>query len=285
MCMKNQGRQATIILVICNTFLFAIKITTGIMSNSLAVISDAFNSLTDIISSVIIFFAVKTSSKQADEGHPFGHHRAEPIAGLIVAIFAGILGFEILHTAIFKLMETHVHRIGIPAMVTLLVSIVMKLIMSTYFKKVGRRIRSPALLASSVDSRNDVYISFTALVGIGCGFFGYTQMDDIAAILISFWIIYSGYKIGVDNIDYLMGKQPENSIMEEIKDKASGVPGVVGIHDVRAHYVGNYIHVEIHISLDHTLTLTQAHDIGKNVQRAVESIESIHEAFVHIDPI
>lgn len=74
-------------------------------------------------------------------------------------------------------------------------------------------------------------------------------MDDIAAILISFWIIYSGYKIGVDNIDYLMGKQPENSIMEEIKDKASGVPGVVGIHDVRAHYVGNYIHVEIHISL------------------------------------
>ncbi|MFN3533239.1 MAG: cation diffusion facilitator family transporter, partial [Candidatus Brocadia sp.] len=245
---------------------------------------DAINSLTDIIASVIIFFAVKTSSKQADEGHPFGHHRAEPIAGLIVAIFAGILGFEILHTSVFKLMETHVHKIGIPAIVTLLISIGMKLIMSKYFKKVIRKINSPALLASSIDSRNDVYISTTALVGVICGLYGYAKMDDVAAILISFWIIYSGYKIGVQNIDYLMGRQPESGIMEEIKEKASAVLGVAGIHDVRAHYVGNYIHVEIHISLDQDLTLTQAHDIGKNVQRAVEAIESIHKAFVHIDP-
>lgn len=283
--MENKGRQATIMLVVCNAFLFAIKITAGIMSNSLAVISDAFNSLTDILSSVIIFFAVKASSKQADEGHPFGHHRAEPIAGLLVAIFAGILGFEILHTSLFKLTETHAHTIGVPAIIVLLISIVMKLIMSSYFKKVSRKINSPALLASSIDSRNDVYISSTALVGIGCGFFGYAQIDSIAATLISFWIIYSGYKIGVQNIDYLMGRQPEDSIMEEIKTKATAVSGIRGIHDVRAHYVGNYIHVEIHISLDQTLTLTQAHDIGKNVQRAVESIESIHKAFVHIDPV
>ncbi|MDN3515298.1 MAG: cation diffusion facilitator family transporter [Candidatus Brocadia sp.] len=283
--MENKGRKATIIQIICNTFLFAIKITAGIMSNSLAIISDAINSLTDIISSVIIFFAVKTSSKQADEGHPFGHHRAEPIAGLIVAIFAGILGFEILHTSVFKLMETHVHKIGIPAIVTLLISIGMKLIMSGYFKKVSRKINSPALMASSIDSRNDVYISTTALIGVICGLYGYAYMDDIAAILISFWIIYSGYKIGVQNIDYLMGRQPEPGIMAEIKRKAASVSGVIGIHDVRAHYVGNYIHVEIHVSLDQHLTMTQAHDIGKNVQRAVEAIESIHKAFVHIDPI
>ena len=283
--MKNKGRQATIILIICNTFLFAIKISAGIMSNSLAIISDAINSLTDIISSIIIFFAVRTSSKQADEGHPFGHHRAEPIAGLIVAIFAGILGFEILHTSVFKLMEPHVHKIGIPAIITLLISIGMKLIMSKYFKKISHKMNSPALLASSIDSRNDVYISSTALVGVGCGLFGYAQMDDIAATLISFWIIYSGYKIGVQNIDYLMGRQPEACIMEKIKKKARTVSGVIGIHDVRAHYVGNYIHVEIHISLDQSSTLTKAHAIGKDVQRAVEAIESIHKAFVHIDPI
>ena len=144
---------------------------------------------------------------------------------------------------------------------------------------------SPALLASSIDSRNDVYISSTALVGVGCGLFGYAQMDDIAATLISFWIIYSGYKIGIQNIDYLMGRQPEDCIMEEIKKKARTVSGVMGIHDVRAHYVGNYIHVEIHISLDQSSTLTKAHAIGKDVQRAVEAIESIHKAFVHIDPI
>lgn len=283
--MSNKGRKATIIMVVCNVFLFAIKITAGLMSNSLAIISDAVNSFTDIISSVIIFFAVKTSSKKADEGHPFGHHRAEPIAGLIVAIFAGILGFEILRTSVFKLMETHVHKISIYSIMVLVVSIGMKLIMSVYFKKTSRNINSPAILASSIDSKNDVYISSTALAGVVCGFYGYSQMDDIAATLISFWIIYSGYRIGVQNIDYLMGKQPESSIMEEIRKKAVAVLGVVGIHDIRAHYVGNYIHVEIHISLDQHLTMIQAHDIGKKVQREVEAIEGIHKAFVHIDPI
>jgi cation diffusion facilitator family transporter len=243
------------------------------------------NSVTDIISSVVIYFAVKVSAKQADEGHPFGHHRAEPIAGLIVAIFAGILGFEIFRTSVFQLVSLHEHNIGIFTILALLISIGMKFIMSIYFKKTGHTINSPAILASSIDSRNDVYISATALVGVIGGFYGYPKMDDIMAILISFWIIYSGYKIGIQNIDYLMGRQPEAGIMEEIKAKACAVAGVLGIHDIRAHYVGNYIHVEIHISLNQHLTLTEAHEIGKNVQRAVENIESIHKAFVHIDPI
>lgn len=255
------------------------------MSNSLAIISDAVNSFTDIVSSVIIFFAVKTSSKQADEGHPFGHHRAEPIAGLIVAIFAGILGFEILHTSVFKLIEKHDHKINIYSITVLLVSIGMKLIMFVYFKRISKSTNSPALLASSIDSRNDVFISTTALVGVVFGLYKYPQMDDIAATLISFWIIYSGYNIGIRNIDYLMGRQPEAEIMDEIKKKANSVAGVLGIHDVCAHYVGNYIHVEIHISLDQRLTMMEAHDIGKNVRQEVESLKSIHKAFVHIDPV
>ncbi len=282
--MKNKGRNATIVMIVCNTFLFAIKITAGITSNSMAVISDAVNSVTDIISSVVIYFAVKVSAKQADEGHPFGHHRAEPIAGLIVAIFAGILGFEIFRTSVFHLVSQHDHNIGIFTILVLLISIGMKFVMSIYSKKTSHTINSPALLASSVDSRNDVYISATALVGVIGGFYGYPKMDDIMAILISFWVIYSGYKIGIQNIDYLMGRQPEAGIMEEIKAKTCAAAGVLGIHDIRAHYVGNYIHVEIHISLNQHLTLTEAHEIGKNVQKAVENIESIHKAFVHIDP-
>jgi cation diffusion facilitator family transporter len=157
--------------------------------------------------------------------------------------------------------------------------------MFVYFKKISQQSNSPALLASSIDSMNVVYISATALSGVVCGLYGYEQVDDIAAILISFWIVYSGYKIGVQNIDYLMGRQPEPDIMEKIKKCACSVSGVIDVHDVRAHYVGNYIHVEIHANLNQHLTLIQAHDIGKNIQREVESINNIHKAFVHIDPI
>ena len=90
----QKKEQITLIGIFFNTLLFVAKIFVGLLSNSLAVMSDAFNSLTDVISSISIFIAVKVSSKKADEGHPFGHHRAEPTAGLIVAIMAGILGFE-----------------------------------------------------------------------------------------------------------------------------------------------------------------------------------------------
>ena len=111
-------------------------------------------------------------------------------------------------------------------------------------------------------------------------------MDDIAAILISFWIIYSGYKIGVQNIDYLMGRQPDSSIMEEIKKEGMCCFWCYWNSRCQStHYVGNYIHVEIHISLDQNLTMIQAHDIGKNVQKEVEAIEGIHKTFVHIDPV
>lgn len=283
--MNSTSRNATIILIACNTFLFGIKITAGLMSNSLAVISDATNSFTDIISSIIIFIAIRTSSKQADEGHPFGHHRAEPIAGMIVAIFAGVLGFEILHTSAFKLLEKHGHNISMQTFAALFISIAVKIVMSVYFKKVAVATNSPALHASATDSRNDVYVSTAALVGIAGGVYGYPQMDDIAATLISLWIIRSGYKIGAQNIDYLMGKRPDPVIMEEIRKKAVSVPGVMGIRNVLAHYVGNYIHVEISITLDMELTMVQAHNIGVNVREAVEGIDGIHKAFVHIDPI
>src|SRR3990172_10675826 len=95
--------RATVIGLVCNTFLFFIKIIAGIMSGSLALISDAINSLTDIAASIAIFICVKVSGKEADEGHPFGHHRAEPIAGLIVAILAGVIGFEIIRISIERL--------------------------------------------------------------------------------------------------------------------------------------------------------------------------------------
>ena len=283
--MNNTSRNATIILIACNTFLFGIKIIAGLKSNSLAVISDASNSFTDIISSIIIFIAIRSSSRQADEGHPFGHHRAEPIAGLIVAIFACVLGFEILHASVFKILDAHDHNISTQTFAVLFISIAVKIAMSVYFKKVAVATNSPALQASATDSRNDVYVSTAALVGVAGGLCGYPQMDDIAATLISLWIIRSGYKIGAQNIDYLMGKRPGPVIMEEIRKKAVSVPGVIGIRNVLAHYVGNYIHVEISITLDMELTLVQAHNIGVNVREAVEGIDTIDKAFVHIDPI
>jgi cation diffusion facilitator family transporter len=282
--MKTQGEKATIIGIAANSFLFVIKITVGLMFNSLAVISDAVNSFSDIIYSGAIYMAVKISAKKADKDHPFGHHRAEPVAALIVAILAGILGFQIVRAGIEGLFVLGVHIFSLWSVLVLLVCMSTKIGMWLYFRKIGRRINSPALLASSIDSRNDVLISFTALIGVFGAFVGYVRLDDIAAILIGLFIIWSGYKIGMENIDFLMGKSPSERTLGEVKKRALSIEGVLGLNDVRAHYVGSFIHVEVHIELDERMDTKRAHDIGKAVQRKIEEMRNVDKAFIHIDP-
>ncbi|NTV22920.1 MAG: cation transporter [Nanoarchaeota archaeon] len=271
--------------VFLNVFLFLIKLTAGIFSGSLAVMSDAFNSLTDIISYSAIHFAVKESDRKADEGHPFGHHRAEPIAGLVVAIFAGILSFEIIKSAASGLFNPRTIAFETFAVIVLMVTMVTKFFMSRYFLKKGEELDRPAIRAAGIDSRNDVFMSSIALFGVIGQRLGVPVLDSIAAIVIAGFVFYSGYRLGVENIDYLMGKAPPKEKVDEMKKLALRIKGVRGLNDVRAHYVGNYIHVEIHVEVDKHLDTKTSHDIGKQVQYAVEKLKHVDKAFIHIDPV
>jgi len=110
-------------------------------------------------------------------------------------------------------------------------------------------------------------------------------MDPVAGLLISLWIIYTGYRIGVENIDYLMGKSPDRAFIELIENSAKGTPGVKSLNKIRAHYVGNFIHVEMHIAVDKNLSTLESHAIGEEVERRVERFDAIEKTFVHIDPV
>jgi len=277
--------RATLINILGNTALLALKLVAGLLSGSIALISDAINSLNDIVSSIATFICVRISNKKADEGHPFGHGRAEPVAGMIIAILAGILGFEILRESV-KRMFTDAHpEIGLFALSVPVITIVVKAGMSVYFKRVGREINSPALKATALDSLMDVFVSGAVLFGVVGVRFGVPLLDPLAGVIISFWIIYTGYSIGMENIDYLMGKAPEPWLMRKIKERALAVKGVKAINTVRAHYVGNFIHVEIHIEVDKNLSTLDSHAIGEDVERSVGEIRAIEKAFIHVDPV
>ena len=276
--------RATLIGLAGNIFLFAIKLIAGVISGSLALISDAINSLTDIFASIAIFICVRVSDKEADEGHPFGHHRAEPIAGLIVAILAGVLGFEVIRVSVERLISPETLSIGFLSLMVPIITIITKGVMAWHLKRVGELANSPAIKASAFDSFNDVFVSFTALIGILGAQQGYDLMDPIAGFFISLWIIYAGYKIGVENIDYLMGKSPDREFMKLIEDATKGTPGVKSLNKIRAHYVGNFIHVEMHIAVDKNLSTFDSHAIGEEVELRLERFDAIEKAFVHIDP-
>ena len=277
--------RATSLNVVANTVLFVLKLWAGLLSGSIALISDSLNSLNDIAASIATFICVKISNKKADEGHPFGHSRAEPIAGMIIAILAGILGFEVFRESIGRFLAPKQAVIGVFALSVPLITIVSKLAMASYFKRVGRVIKSPALIATAKDSLMDVLLGGATLIGIIGVRAGYPFLDPLAGLVISLWIIYAGYSIGVENIDYLMGKSPEPGLMEDIKEAALNVNGVNAINTVRAHYVGNFIHVEIHIEVDKELSTFDSHAIGKTVERNLELLGPIDKAFVHIDPV
>jgi len=276
--------RATLIGLAGNIFLFAIKLIAGVISGSLALISDAINSLTDIFASIAIFICVRVSDKEADEGHPFGHHRAEPIAGLIVAILAGVLGFEVIRVSVERLISPETLSIGFLSLMVPIITIITKGVMAWHLKRVGELANSPAIKASAFDSFNDVFVSFTALIGILGAQQGYDLMDPIAGFFISLWIIYAGYKIGVENIDYLMGKSPDREFMKLIEDATKGTIGVKSLNKIRAHYVGNFIHVEMHIAVDKNLSTFDSHAIGEEVELRLERFDAIEKAFVHIDP-
>jgi len=281
----KQTKKLIVWAIFANSVLCIAKLIVGVISNSLAVLSDAFNSLTDIVSSIGILIAVKISHKKVDKDHPFGHHRAEPIAGLVIAIFAGILGFEIIKKAISSISAPAKDIIVLPAVIVMLFTMIVKIAMSFSFMKAGKKHNSPALYASGVDSRNDVLVAFIALVGVASTITGRHYLDDIAAMAIGLFIIYSGYKIVKGNVDYLMGASPPKELIDKIKNKVLSIKGVKGINEVRAHYVGNFVHIEVHIEVDKDIKTLKSHKIGKEVQNRIESMEGIDRAFIHIDPI
>ncbi|VAW37248.1 Cobalt-zinc-cadmium resistance protein [hydrothermal vent metagenome] len=284
--MKPAALKATVINILGNTLLFCLKLWVALLSGSVALLSDAFNSLTDIISAVAVFVCVRVSGKKADEGHPFGHSRAEPIAAIIVAILAGILGFEIIRESVGRLVSGGGGVVISPFVVAVpLITAAVKLLMFFYFRGVGRRVKSPAIEASAVDSFCDVFAALAALLGLLGVYFGYPFLDPLAGLLISLWIIYTGYSIGVKNIDYLMGKSPGPELTSRIEEAARKVEGVVGTNTLRAHYVGHYVHVELHVEVPKDISTWESHGICERVEKSIERIEEVGKAFIHIDPV
>ncbi|MEK7773668.1 MAG: cation diffusion facilitator family transporter, partial [Deltaproteobacteria bacterium] len=202
--MNPVALRATLINIAGNSGLFVIKLAAGVASGSIALISEALNSLNDIAASIATFICVKISDKEADEGHPFGHSRAEPIAGLIVAVLAGILGFEVIRTSVERIISGGVPRITRATMLVPVITMAVKWAMGIHFKRVGVKVRSPALLATAKDSFMDVFVAAAALTGIAGAWFGYEFFDPLAGLAVSAWIIYTGYSIGIENIAYLM---------------------------------------------------------------------------------
>jgi cation diffusion facilitator family transporter len=278
-------QRATYLSLIVNIFLFIIKILVGIISNSIAVISDAINSLTDIVSSAVIMYSVRVSLKKPDNEHQFGHNAAQPIAVFLIALFTGVVGINVVEESIRRIITPDKIHVDTEVYFVLAVTVFVKIILTRYQSSIGKTFKSPALKASAVDSLNDVLATSLSIIAIFIVGLGFPYVDGIAGIIIALFIFRSGYQIAKENLDYLMGRAAGENLIIEITKRAMSIKGVVGMNDLRSHYVGNKFHIEIHIEVDKNATTETSHEIGNKVKFAIQEIDEVQQVFVHIDPV
>ncbi|AEH24019.1 cation diffusion facilitator family transporter [Pyrococcus yayanosii] len=269
--------------IVGNLLLAALKIAVGIISSSIALISDGIHSLSDLVTSVIGFVGIRISKKPPDSTHPFGHSRFEPL-------FAFFMG-ELLLLAAYEIGRDSLERIirGVPIEVTpvmigvALISILLKEAMTQYTLAVGKRLNNSILIADAYHHRSDVLSTVAVLIGLILEKGGMAWGDGVAGVIVSLFIAKVAIEIILENVHYLTGKAPPLEVCKKIEEAALSVPNVLGVHDLRAHYVGSRLHVELHIEVPPMMTLKEAHDISEEVKKKIERLPEVEVAFVHVD--
>ncbi|AIF70216.1 transporter [Palaeococcus pacificus DY20341] len=272
-----------VVSIVGNIILAVLKVTVGVIYSSLALISDGIHSLSDIITSIIGSLGIKISSKPPDESHPFGHSRFEALFAFFIGMALFLVAYEIGRDSISRVLSGYSLEVNAIMLGVTVISIISKEAMTQYSLRVGRKLNNQILIADAYHHRSDALSSVAVLIGLLLQKFGFIYGDALAGLIVAVLIGKVAVEVVLKNVSYLTGTSPPFELCEKIKKTALSVKGVEGVHDLRAHYVGPKLHVELHIEVPMTLTLKEAHDISEEVRERIERLEEVERAFVHVD--
>ena len=278
-------RRVGAFVLAVNVALAAAKGGVWLWSGSLAVGSEAVNSLADALYSGVVLAGLYLTTQPPDFEHPHGHERIEPFVSLFVAVGVFVAGGAVLWQAVTAVLHgpappSH----GLAAVAVLAAAATTKYALYRYCLSVGADHNSPAITAIALDNRTDILTALAALTGVVGAALGYPLLDPLSAGVVALGIFYTGVEIVRDNVDYLVGRAPPEDLRSEIVRRALAHPEVRGAHDVVAHYVGPEIDVSLHVEVEGDRTLIEAHDIETDVIEAVRELSQVDDVFVHVDP-
>ncbi|QCC49739.1 cation diffusion facilitator family transporter [Halapricum salinum] len=278
-------RRVGLLVLVVNFGLVVAKGVVWYYTGSLAVASEAINSLADSIYSVVTVAGLYLTTQPPDFEHPHGHERIEPFVSLFVALGIFAAGIGVFYQASRAILDGDVTVTrNLAAVAILAVTIAVKYGLYWYVSEISETHRSPALQATALDNRADVLTASAALAGVVGAGLGYPILDPIAAVVVAFGILYTGFEIVRDNVNYLVGRAPPADLRAQIVRRALAHPDVEGVHDVIAHYVGPEIDVSLHIEVEGDRTLREAHDIESAVVESIAALPEVDDVFVHVDP-
>ncbi len=282
---ENYGKFASVIGIASNLLLFIIKITAGLLFSSISIIADAVNNLSDSASSVITLVGFKISGKPADEKHPYGHARMEYISGLIVSFIIIFLGLQLIVSSVGKIKDPQTAEFSMLSVAILIIAILIKLWQCIFYRNMGKKINSMTLVATSIDSRNDILATSAVLAAAIITRLTGFNLDGYMGALVAILIIISGIKLVSDTISPLLGMAPTKEQVDRIYKKVLSYENIIGLHDLTVHSYGAYkCFASVHCEVSAEQDIMVSHDIIDNIERDFLKDEGIHMV-IHLDPI
>jgi len=277
---------AGVLGILCNIFLFALKLFIGWSVNSIAIISDSFNNLSDTGSSAVTVIGAKMSNKSADREHPYGHGRIEYVSSLIVAFIIIIVGVEVLQGSANKIINPSPVSISPIMLVILILSVLVKVWMFLYNRYMGNVINSSVLKAASADSLNDVFATSAVIASSFVGqFFANIPFDGIIGVLVSLLIIKAGYGIASQTVNTLLGSAPDSELVDKLQAEILSAEGIIGVHDLLVHDYGpGRVMASVHAEVPDDIDIVKVHEVIDEVEKRVAGEMGI-ELVIHMDPI
>ena len=279
------GQLSGAVGIAVNILLFVTKILIGFISNSVSVMADAFNNLSDAASSIISFVGAGMAGKPADEEHPFGHGRIEYISAFIVAFLVLLVGASLFKSSVAKIFEPEDMSFSYVSVVILLISICGKFWLAAFNTKLGKRIDSQVMLATAADSRGDVLATSATVLSLLLYKLFSVNCDGVIGVIVSMFVLKAGYEIAKDTLQPIIGEAIDPEVYDRINSFVRKYEGVVGTHDLIVNNYGpsNSI-ASIHVELPNTMSLDDAHRLLDEIENDIKREMDIL-LVTHADPV
>ena len=280
------GRIAGIVGISVNVILFLLKISVGFATDSVSVVADAVNNLSDAMSSVIVVVGYILCARPADREHPFGHARMEYLCGLFISVIITVLGIELFKSSAEKFFApAQDSAFSVISVVIMVCAIAAKVFLALFYRAVGKGINSTALKASATDSIGDVIATSAVIAGLFLTPVFGPAADALIGCALAVYIVVLGIKLILESSGTLLGEAPDSALVANIADKISSYDGVLGIHDLVIHSYGSgALYATVHVEVDSDGDMILTHDLIDNIEADFLNDMGLH-LVIHMDPV
>ena len=280
------ANRVSVLTMVMNIVLAAVKFGAGIFGHSQALISDAVHSVSDVFSTIMVLFGINMAAKKSDDDHPYGHERIECVFSIILSLTLFLTALAICRSALNQIInKVEIATPGILAFIAALVSISVKEWMYHYTKRAAKKVNSSAMLADAWHHRSDALSSVGALIGVGGAMLGFPILEPIATLIIAVMIGKAAYDIFIEAVNNLVDHSCGDEEIEQLRETILEVDGVKTIDDLRTRRFGAKTYVDVEISENGDMSLYKAHLIAEEVHRKVEQkFPDVKHCMVHVNP-